>query len=196
MNLKHLLMGALLASVASAHAAGNLVVNGDFEDPAYNGGWSYYGSITGWTPGVGQSIEVGAANIYGVNGFTQNVLELDSTGNSAVSQFVTLPHSGLYTLTFDYARRDGTSAATNIFKVSYGGTDLATLTPTSISATTASYTFYASNSGMLTFAGVGASDSYGGILDNVSMTAVPGPAAAVPMALGFVARMRRRRTAK
>jgi hypothetical protein len=169
-----LLFAACLLGFAGTVSAGP-IVNGSFEDPNLGGNWSYiYTSIPGWAS-TSHAIEIGAGSIYGVTGYDGNqVLELDSDGNSVVGQAVTTP-GGFYTLSFLYAMRSGTSQATNTFEVYWNGSLLASLSPSSSEMTLYSITVVASTAGLdsISFKGTGTEDTYGGIIDNVQLQSVP-----------------------
>ena len=148
------------------------IVNGSFEDPGLSGGWKTYWSIPGWTA-TGFQIEIGAGSIYGVTGYDgAQVLELDSYGNAAVAQAVTTP-GGVYALTFLYGMRAGTSPGTNTFEVYWNSTLITSITPSATAMSLFSAQVVAVGGDTLSFVGTGTKDTYGGIIDNVQLNAVP-----------------------
>ncbi len=114
-----LVVACLLGSAAVSNA--NSIINGSFEDPncgvagnCDHGNWGLFASIPGWTATAGE-IEIGFASLYGITGHHGNqVLELDSTGNSTVAQVVA--GSGAFTLSFLYAdREDGLDETFDVY---------------------------------------------------------------------------------
>ncbi len=172
---------ATLAALAlpAAQAAGNLVVNGSFEaDPGPSGYWVITPTLTGWT---------GEPEIERQNNFENNtaqdglyLVELDANFNSAMSQTITA--TGWVQLSFWYSARSNTAAGTNGLAYSLGSLTGTVLDSAAGAASTQWQQFSAlvdlgnSASTTLRFAATGVSDQYGGLLDNVSVTAVPEPA--------------------
>lgn len=210
------LLAAVLASLAlTAQAAPtNLVVNGGFESELVNAGsWVNVGSLPGWTwvGGPGTGIEI-RNNAVGVAHGGSNFIELDTTGNTTIEQvFTGLTGGGMYELSFWYSPRIGQLDSTNGIGVTWNGLSL---TPTAVSATGGdanvwkAYRFNVLAQGgndALRFAALGTSDSLGGNLDDVSLTArlpdasltaqLPEPAtgALALVALGALGWARRRR---
>jgi len=182
--MKKLFVAALLASApALSQAAPNLVVNGSFESPAQaTGTYGFYSTfpgpgILGWfTP----EVEV-RNNVVGAAQDGNNFVELDSHSNSWIGQSVATIIGQVYNLSFWYSPRAGVGADSNGISL-YLDNDLeVSLTGNGINHTgnvwsNYSTTFTAtSGSTSLLFAAVGNSDSLGGSLDNVSVTAVPEP---------------------
>jgi hypothetical protein len=183
-------LGALTASQASA----NLVVNGSFETAdltsGHNNGagqWDYFyngvNSLTGWASSDANiPLEVGLGSVYGVTGYDgNNVMELDSTVNVAVNQSLA-PAGGTYQLSFLYALRSGVDPTSGTMAVIWDGNTI-NLAPTSSAMTLYTATVTANGHDTLEFDGTGTSDSYGAILDDVSLTAVPEPTTIVAGAL-------------
>ncbi len=179
--------------------------------------WDIYKgtNVTGWTAGT-SGIEIqtdntlpgsGGANVNAQDG--ENYVELDTTRNSSMSQTVFLS-GGTYILSFFYSPRVNTtevSPTTNAITAGLLGTGgplfslLAdgpsrqrALRPVDgvhlpVHAAQGYYDLF--------FRADGQSNSYGGLLDNVSITAVPVPAAGLLLlgAIGGLGLVRRRKTA-
>ena len=163
---------ATLIAAPAAHAG--LLQNGGFET----------GNFTNWT----QSGNVAIATVpyFGIGNSTLDGRYLaifnsgDSTPNAVLSQtFATIAGTD-YTVSFDYGGTTGQSI--NVASTGFGGSALGSVFATSngafSSATVFSYTFEAdSTSSTLTISDSHANQtvSSDGILDNVSVTAVPEP---------------------
>ncbi|MCK6407236.1 MAG: DUF642 domain-containing protein [Rhodocyclaceae bacterium] len=200
-------------TAGSAAASTNLVLNGSFEDISANPGiqqlanntWQVFSSIPGWTTFTGAGIEV-RNNVAGVAQHGVQFVELDSHGvnpNSAMQQQLSTIGGQNYTLSFWYSPRPSTASRpsdTNNISVFWNG---ATLLPT-LSGTNNtgshnwqqySYTVTGTGSDILRFGALGTQDTYGGSLDNVSVTAVPEPGslAMILAGLGLMGGVVRRR---
>lgn len=201
---------AVLSCGISGAAQANLLVNGSFEDvstgvlvvpnqgpdttPANgiaSGQWAVFSSIPGWVAGAGtRGIEV-RNNVAGTAHSGVNFVELDSHpgpgSNSSMSQaFGNFAAGTLLNLSFYYAARPNTVAATNGIQVFWNGNDVsASILPTNPSSGTlsTSWSLYTAQltaipgSNTLGFAAVGTDDTVGGSLDSVSVTVVPEPEA-------------------
>jgi hypothetical protein len=199
---KHLLPLLLAAFVLGpvAKTEASLITNGSFEEltRAFPLGqsWDYFslGEVTGWV-GIGAPVEVGAAGVYGVTGFTGNVLELDSTQNALVSQSLALP-AGTYELSFLSALRNGVASGSGTFGVLWNGALLQSFGPTAPAAQLQTLSVIAiAGTNTLSFFGTGTSDSFGAIIDDVQLTSVPDggvTAMLLGMALGGMFLVRRR----
>jgi hypothetical protein len=201
-----LALAVLTSAAGSALAAPtNLIVNGGFESTAVaNGSWVNAPTVAGWQslggPGTGFEVRNNAA---GASEEGKNYVELDTNGNTTIGQTLAglLPGS-TYELDFWYAPRIGVGAASNGINVYWNGVQLgSTFTGDGGSTNVWSEKHFrvtaAAGSNVLSFASVGTSDSLGGNLDNVSLTAtVPEPAslALVGASLGLLALSRRRAT--
>lgn len=185
--MKTALASTLALSLSSAFAAGpNLVVNGSFElDPIASASWVIQPNITGWT---------GAPDIELQNNFEGNLahdgsqlVELDTYANSAMSQAINA--TGWVELSFWYTPRIGWGAGTHGVEVSLGSfssTVMDTVAGGSVpqwQRFSALVDLGSSGSAVLRFAAVGISDMAGGLIDNVTVTAVPEPGTAA-LALG------------
>ncbi len=194
----------LVACAYSAQA--DLIVNGSFENtPALsNGSWGTFDSIQGWTAeSTGTEynpIEVGQGGVYGVTGFDgNNIAELNSYGRSRISQTISGLSAGEeLNMSFlaGYRQDPNTSLHTNSIEVLWNGNAVQTFNPTSSVMSLESLHLTAvAGDNKLSFQSVGDESSYGGIIDNVKMQAVPEPApfAALGLGFGFLGLARRRR---
>lgn len=205
--MRSLLLPTLLALPLLAQAGPiNLLVNGSFEDVGMAPGiqtqaantWSIYQQLPGWTGGAG-GIEV-RNNVAGTAQDGFNFVELDTTRNSLALQSVATTAGTWYDLSFWYAARPNTgnrASDTNMITVFWNGVALETLNAVSTNLhqwQQYSYRVLGTGSDELQFSASGTSDSYGGSLDNVSLS-VPEPGSLV-LALGALAAaagLRRRR---
>jgi len=196
---KLLACSALCLSPALANA--NLIVNGDFENPAINSGtWTtFYGnSLPGWTAGT-HGIELRNSVAGHANTGSQYV-ELDTNANSSMSQSFTTTANQSYTFSFAYSPRFDVPASSNGIAVYWDNTLIASITGNGIGNNDNVWKMFSfneiatSSTSSIEFAAIGTSDSYGGSLDTVSVTAnVPesGPLALLTIGLiglGFARR--------
>ncbi|MFM9917130.1 MAG: PEP-CTERM sorting domain-containing protein [Rhizobacter sp.] len=172
--MKKLLIAALI-SLPFFPAAANLVTNGSFEaTPQAAGTWGVYKSLPGWT-GIGSGIEL-RDNIAGTALDGKNFVELDSYGNSSMTQTLS-GLAGEYLLSFWYSARPGTGTQTNGLSFSLDGIDLGSvLLDTGNPGSNHLWQHYTSlvnfdGLGDLRFNAIGFSDSYGGSLDKIEFTA-------------------------
>ena len=190
---KLLLAVALAASFGVAHAGPtNLVVDGSFEDQAQAAGsWNVYSAINGWTTVSGSGIEV-RDQVAG-NAFDgKNYVELDSYSNSAMAQTLTTSAGSLYNLSFAYSARAGVDASSNPIEVLWNGVSVATVTASGLGQSgnvwqSFNYAVTGTGSDTLTFRARGTSDTVGGSLDAVSVSAVPEASTYAMMFAGLVA---------
>ncbi len=198
--MKILAAAALALSLAPAFAAGpNLVVNGSFEaDVITADSWVIQPDITGWTgdPDIELQNQLGGNLAHD----GQQLVELDTFYNSAMSQ--TLNATGWVSLSFWYTPRIGWGAGTHGVQVSLG--DLTSVVMANAAGGSvpdwqhfsALVDLGSSGTAVLRFAATGTSDMAGGLIDNVSVTAVPEPATgwlALAGGLGLAGWLRRRR---
>lgn len=194
---------AVIAGLLAAGAANAATVaNGSFEDTTQaNGTWTIYNSISGWNSST-LGVEV-RNNAVGTTPFGNNFVELDTTGNSSIAQIITTVKNQMYELTFWYSPRiNRTDAADNGISAFWNGAQQGS-TPTAQGVGQAAnnwvlYKFLVTGTGndTLKFAATGNSNSYGGNIDNVALSAVPLPGAALLFAsslLGFIGASRRRK---
>ncbi|NTV71090.1 MAG: PEP-CTERM sorting domain-containing protein [Azonexaceae bacterium] len=198
---KLLAIAALLSAPALAQA--NLVVNGSFEDytSVTPGHWDvFYGAGYGWTTGA-NGVEIRNA-IAGTAAEGVRFAELDAYGNSWISQTIhTNPFQSLE-LSFFYAPRAGVSEDSNGIRVYWNNQSVGSIKLSGINSSDWGEHFYdlkadANGFGVLKFAAIGTSDSFGGSLDNITVTAVPEPGSASMLlaGLGILAAVVRRRRA-
>ena len=189
MKLLNILIAASLLVAAVGAQAQNLVTNGSFEAITTAnvagqspGTWDVYKSIVGWTGAP--NIEV-RDNVSGVAQDGGNFVELDThpTSYSSItnsSMYQDILGTGSVNLSFYFSARPGTGA-TNDLGFSFGSyTDNNLLVGTSnnsgshewIHYTLNNFQLNASGTTRLTFYALGTADTYGGSLDNVSVTSV------------------------
>lgn len=211
----------MLAAPAISNASSvNLIVNGSFETTPTsinNGQWRVYQSILGWSSVSGSGIEV-RNNVAGTAQDGSKYVELDSHNfsqtsaanndrnnasvitNSAMEQTIQTVQGNPYLLSFYYSPRINQSALTNGISVFWNEVLLNNITQQGGSINNWSYySFLVQGTGndKLKFAATGFDDSHGGNIDNVSLNAVPIPAAAwlFGSALGILGLARRKQAA-
>jgi len=180
----------------------NLIQNGSFEAPGLgDGSWQifYNNEVTNWVPGE-YGIEV-RNNVEGVAQEGFNFVELDTTANSWMTQTINISTPGAYLLSFWYNARPGVSAISDEISWQFGG-ETGVVMPSYTTTTNVgewrqfSQTFkLGEGPATLRFDAIGTSTSYGGSMDNVSVTAVPEPESYALMlaGLGMMAGIARRR---
>jgi hypothetical protein len=193
--MKKALAVSLLA-VSAVFASAASIVNGSFEAVNYGGGYALLNNDTvagGWFAEQNY-VEIGAAGLYGVSGYTgSQVLELDGSANAKVSQWVNTHAGSTYTVSFDAGRRAGVSASSQGFKVLWNNVSVGTFRPSTSVLGGYALDLVATGHDKLSFVGIGTSDGYGSIIDNVAIAAVPEPMSMLVLASGAVAMLRRRR---
>lgn len=187
-----------LAATAQA-AAPNLVVNGSFEaDPIAANSWVIRPTITGWAGAPDIELQNHLEGNLPQHG--EQLVELDTFANSAMSQ--TISATGWVNLSFWYTPRIGWGAGTHGVQVSLGSFSSVVMDGVAGGTVPQWQRFSAlvdlgsSGAAVLRFAATGTSDMAGGLIDNVSVTAVPEPstsALALGGGLALAAWWRRRR---
>ena len=182
-----------LVALAMAGSAIAAPIITDFEavpgGPTTDGTYTNVTTAQGWTADGPYPIELqrrvaGDPAPSGGNVF----VELDSTANASMSRVVT---AGAHTLSFLYSPRPGQAASTNGIEFLLNGVLLAppgTLAQAGGSNTnwqSFTTTYTATKGSILTARAVGTSDSYGGYLDNISISGVPEPTSWAMMIGGF-----------
>ncbi len=197
--MRRIALAALLAAPLMASA--NLVTNGSFEADAQGANsWNIYSNLSGWTGGKA-GIEL-RNNVAGAAYDGVNFVELDTTANSEMWQTIDTTFGQRYALSFAYSPREGVSSASNGIEVFWNGSSQGVFTGDGAAsghtwAVKNLWVTGAEGPASLMFQAVGTSQSYGGSLDAVSLTAaVPEPETYALMlaglgAVGFVARRRR-----
>ncbi len=101
---------------------GNLLINGDFEQPALGrGSFRNVPSLPGWNRAAGRSVEV-QNNVAGSAAQGQQFLELDGEDNTAIVQDMIPTRPGAeYELRLAFAARPGTEQRDNALEVSWNG---------------------------------------------------------------------------
>lgn len=212
---------AAAVSLAGAANAATIVTNGSFEAgvPGNTPGlvygslfsdlptgspssWDVWSNIIGWQTAKGPGVELQTdgtlPTLDAQDG--EYYAELDSLSNSAIYQDVVL-NVGRYMLSFWYNSEDGNARSNGInYRVSgLVAGRVTSATPGTVVGTwtqvTAEFIVTTAKKYRLTFAGSGASDGRGGLLDNVEVVPVPVPASGLVLlgALGGLAMLRRRR---
>lgn len=200
--VKPLLALVVATSALSAQAAPNLVTNGSFESQLQTSGtFGTYTFLTGWST---FSVEV-RNNAAGTAQDGSNFVELDTSINSSITQMISITAPGTYQLSFWYDSRpdNGTrSKGTNKLLWSFGDYDGSVLSDWTVNTSgvwdqfSGTFSFAQVGDYGLTFSAAGLADSYGGSLDNVSVTAVPEPQtyAMLLAGLGLMGAIARRRS--
>ena len=194
---------ALALALAAGAAGAATVQNGSFEDHPHVSNWAVFGSIPGWTTLSGAGIEIQTnATLGTIDAHSgTSYVELDSHNNSSMAQVISFGATGLYELSFWYSPRRALPGS-NTIEYFMGGTLLGSVTGPDATTAVGSWTeitarFVIDTIGdyTLAFAATGTDDSYGGLIDDVSISAVPLPAGGLLLmtALGGLGLARRRR---
>lgn len=198
MKISKYLIAVSMAAAACGAGAQNIVVNGSFEENAQaNGTWSIYNNLVGWT---GQSNIELRNNVAGTAQQGVNYVELDTTRNMSMTQ--TIQGYGDYLLSFWYSARPGVAAGSNGLSYSLGSLTGSVLNNVAGGNANSWQHFQGvvtlNGKTSLTFGAIGVTDSYGGSLDNISVTAVPEAETYAMMlaGLGMIGTIVRRRKSK
>jgi PEP-CTERM motif len=194
--------GLIIAGLALAPLAAqaNLILNGGFESPDISTGtFSLFPAmIPGWIKTVGPNIEI-QDNVAGAPFEGQQFVELDSTGNSGMSQSVATTVGASYLLAFAYSPRPNVGSASNGIELWIDGLLRDSFTGAGIGTTNwavRSYSVIGDGATLIEFRAIGTSDSLGGYLDDVRLTTPePGTLALGGLALTALALLRRRKRA-
>jgi PEP-CTERM motif len=192
MKLKFVCLVAAMVALTSSGARADLIVNGSFEDNFQAAGtWKIYKSpdiVTGWASGpAGIEIRNG---VEGTAYAGNNFVELDTTVNSLATQNIATTAGSVYNLSFAYSPRTNIAATSNEIDVYWDGVLKGSYTGFTHANTAwvlEHLNLIGTGSDTLEFRAAGTSDSYGGSLDAVSLTAaVPEPSTWAMMILGFL----------
>lgn len=191
MSIRKSLVCVAIAAGAFSAQAQNIAVNGSFEQVSATnsqnpGSWGIYNSIIGWngTPNIEVRDSVAGNAQQG-----SNYVELDTTNNSGMFQTIAAG-SGWYELSFWYSARASVASGSNGLGFTFGslsGQVLANTAGVPSGNVWQQYTGLVLLNGptSLMFYATGKSDSLGGSLDNVSVTAVPEPESYAMMLAGL-----------
>ena len=159
----------------------NLVINSSFEEHGKlnHGSWGTFDKIPGWQASSGV-IEIQAKQHGGTSGAEEGkaFLELDSHANSSVFQDIMTGQDGKFKLSFSFSAREGGRggydvAANNLTEVYWGGEKIATITADQKGWKSYEFELPAglneNDFTRLEFKSVGISDSFGGLIDDVSV---------------------------
>ena len=152
-------------------------------------------SVAGWTPETQIELQNNVAGAPAPAGGSV-FAELDADANSAMSRIIA---PGTYVLSYLYSPRPNVAFSSNNIDVTIDGANVSMIAglggPTTAWSTIVSSEFTVTGPGVLRFAAGGTSDSFGGYVDNITLTAVPEPGTWALFILGFGAlgaAMRRR----
>ncbi|MBE7499155.1 MAG: PQQ-binding-like beta-propeller repeat protein [Verrucomicrobiales bacterium] len=174
------LWALLMTCLLGGSARGDLIVNGSFEDPVVSY-FEVFDSIPGWTTTFGPGIELQNGVLPAFHG--DQVVELASYDNSGMRQEVLTTPGQRYQLGFAYSPRPNIPPEGNRIEVLVDGEWLATVTGDGAGRSGTQWTNHVlvvtarSSRTALEFraAGQGGDPSFGGLLDDVRLTAVGGP---------------------
>lgn len=176
---------AALALAGPALAATTFSTNFDSTDFGTAPGFTTLTSYEGWNGGP-NGIEVQYNNVAGRAFSGNNFVELDTNANSSMSRII---DAGNYVLNYWYSDRPGVAARSNGITVLLDGDRAFTSTGGAGGSQTdwrqQTFAFNVAERTRLTFRAIGTSDSLGGYIDSVSLSAVPEPTTWAMMIAGF-----------
>jgi len=189
---KYKLFSAICLLTVSGIAHSNLIVNGGFETPDINSGWTWTGSPDGWQ---GDNIEVWASGFLGVDSYEGNqhgelnAHPYDGTDWSIYQSFGTALN-GLYDISFAYSARSNDSEAFQFSLVDGTNTIFDSVIDDHV---TGQWNYFSGsflgtgNDMTLTFTSVSPlSGTVGNFLDAVEVVSVPEPAMISLLGAGLV----------
>ena len=158
-----------------------LLVDGGFEERNLRDNtWTHYDSVGGWQTDT--RVEIWGDSFLGHNASEgTNFAELDYDRRASnLYQDVETVEGAQYSFSFDAAKRSGTSTSTNTIEVYWNGELIGSVTPDSTDWTRHDFTVVGTGGeDRIEFREEASdNDSYGGMLDNVSLTG-PAPSATV-----------------
>ena len=90
----------------------NVILNGGFEDPSFNGSWGFTQEVTGWESDP--KSELGRGAIYNSNWNSGQIAELDTDRNSSLTQTFVLSDECRCDVLFDYIARTGDDSSSMV----------------------------------------------------------------------------------
>ncbi len=155
-------------------------------------------TVAGWTVDTQLELQNNVAGAPAANG-GEVFAELDADANSSIYRIIA---PGTYTLSYLYSPRPGVAFDSNNINVTLDGANISMISGLGGGATAWSTinspVFTVTGAGVLRISAGGVSDSLGGYIDNITLTAVPEPATWALFILGFgaIGATMRRRTAQ
>jgi len=177
-------MAIIGLSSAAAHAAVNLVSDGDFSSPSGGATFTTYssGSFGPWTVGGGSVDLIGG--YWQAPAGTSGSVDLDGNAPGSISQALSLT-SGEYLLSFYLSGNPDGAPALKSLDVTLSSGAIPASTPFSYTTGTNTHTdmeyvletyeFSATGPTTLTFASLDSGTPYGPVIGDVSVSAVPEP---------------------
>lgn len=155
-------------------------------------------TVAGWTVDTQLELQNNVAGAPAATG-GQVFAELDADFNSSIYRTIA---PGTYTLSYLYSPRPGVAFDSNNINVTLDGANISMISGLGGGQTAWSMInsprFTVTGAGVLRISAGGTSDSLGGYIDNITLTAVPEPTTWALFILGFgaIGATMRRRTAK